>query len=750
MEGLELDNPMAERLQFHLAKISAWCCQRWSAQAEAAQEASRQAKETEDKELLPRCRIRLAYELFSLVKRLWGGEIPVRVSNIARLQEAFSAVYMHPERIPGSWEGLPLQLPAAGEQQEQQVPRLCRGPDGGFLLTAGEGAAGAPKDVTAAEVEKALGFQTVIVAPAAGGAAVAETDKEEGPGRFLEAVVAAAKDAAESKPSAEEQGKDGEGEEEEEAVEYRPIRCLLLPPQGPPAAPQFLYDCLVLVHSQDYLSRIARLSAAAATTTTITAVAKGVGGSGGAASAASAAAASGAASAASASAANTRPPSSTGLGQDNPSTQAPSPVPMDVAHSGGAGAGAGAGAGQKKASPGKGKAGSGSGSAMVVPWWDEVMHGDACAPPQVAPGAFAAAVQAAARVCKAIDLLMLADPATEAEQAGELETGHRAANAACLVECAGHVAGRYGSQGQVRESWRGREIGRGGHGVMCDLGSTISPSAPANHLTTPMSHKQEAAGGAGGGGHGLINLAVVGLMHARVAWGVRKIAVVDLDPREFGQGTDEILKGDTVAFYASVHVKPAPGGERERGRALPKDAATTTRVFCSLPRKDGAGGNGSGAFRRHVSKAVIPALETMYPELIILSLPADAAALRLAGLEAADVEWAAREIDAVARRLCVGRLVSLVASPASLVGGGEEEQEADRKVLSAHLRGLARWSKQQVGEMDMEEDEDEEEEEDDNDEEGAEGGEAAGGKNEDGRTEDKVRPGQGKGGRKRG
>ncbi len=649
MEGLELDTPLAERLQFHLAKVSTWCCQRLSDHKESQGQGQGQSQERQDdRELAPRCRIRLAYELFYLVKRLWDGEIPVRVGNIAKLQEAFQSVYMQPERSPLHWEGLPLAFPDAGSTQEQQqkqqsaAPRLCRGRDGAYQLKAGEGAgaegegAGAgATDVTVAEVEKALAFQTVIVAPAA--------DDDD---RSVEAVLAAAKEAAAARPAA------GAEAERNEGVEHRPLRCLLLPPQGQgrQGVPQFLYDCLVLVHSQHYLSRVASLSAAAAAA----AVSKAAGGGGAAAGAA----------------ANTRPPSSAS-NVDNPSTQAPSPLPMEVAQDD---AQTAAAATHKKPSPTKGKAsggGGGGGGGMVVPWWEEVVKGDPHAPPQVAPGAFAAAVQAAARVCKAIDLVILADPATEAEQGSEVETGHRGANAACLVQGAGHVAGRYGSSGQ------------------------------------------EAAAA---GGHGLINLAVVGLMHARVSWGVRKIAVVDLDPRQYGQGTDEILKGDNCAFYASVHTKPPPLAGFHQP---PRDIATATRILCSLPRKStdstsasasaSAGASASAArsvraaFRRHVSKAILPALEAMFPELILLSLPADEPALRLAGLDASDVSWAAREIDAVARRLCVGRLVSMVEAPASLLLGAEEEEvkeaaaAADRKILAAHLRGLTHWTSQQQG-----------------------------------------------------
>ena len=51
----------------------------------------------------------------------------------------------------------------------------------------------------------------------------------------------------------------------------------------------------------------------------------------------------------------------------------------------------------------------------------------------------------------------------------------------------------------------------------------------------------------------LINNVVMGLTHARLRWGIRRVAVVDIDAH-FGNGTAEMLRHDPEAFFGSVHL----------------------------------------------------------------------------------------------------------------------------------------------------------------------------------------------------
>ena len=117
-------------------------------------------------------------------------------------------------------------------------------------------------------------------------------------------------------------------------------------------------------------------------------------------------------------------------------------------------------------------------------------------------------------------------------------------------------------------------------------------------------------------------------MYARVTWGLRKVAVVDLDLRHYGKGSDEILKGDHSALYISVHFKAATDAG-----ATPKDRVEANRVLLTLrPRAEHV----RATFRSYVRDNVLPALEAFVPELVLLSTNADAGALQ--GLDAA-VRW---------------------------------------------------------------------------------------------------------------
>ena len=50
------------------------------------------------------------------------------------------------------------------------------------------------------------------------------------------------------------------------------------------------------------------------------------------------------------------------------------------------------------------------------------------------------------------------------------------------------------------------------------------------------------------------------MQHARLAWGVRRVAVVDIDVH-FGNGTCELLREDRDAFYGSVHMATGTCGD---------------------------------------------------------------------------------------------------------------------------------------------------------------------------------------------
>lgn len=69
----------------------------------------------------------------------------------------------------------------------------------------------------------------------------------------------------------------------------------------------------------------------------------------------------------------------------------------------------------------------------------------------------------------------------------------------------------------------------------------------------------------------------MGLMYSHVVWGVRKMALLDLDLRQHGMGTDELLQNNHHAFYASIHVS------QDDNEHVQEDMNEDTRLLLSLP-----------------------------------------------------------------------------------------------------------------------------------------------------------------------
>jgi acetoin utilization deacetylase AcuC-like enzyme len=149
----------------------------------------------------------------------------------------------------------------------------------------------------------------------------------------------------------------------------------------------------------------------------------------------------------------------------------------------------------------------------------------------------------------------------------------------------------------------------------------------------------------------LFNNIAIGAMHARVVYGLKRIAVVDFDVHH-GNGTQDIFFDHPELFYASTHqmpLYPGTGHESERGNA-------GNILNCPLRP-----GSGSAEFQAVYTQSVLPALEAFAPEFIFISAGFDAhRADPLANLNLSeeDFGWVTREICAVAARVCEGRVVS--------------------------------------------------------------------------------------------
>jgi len=171
----------------------------------------------------------------------------------------------------------------------------------------------------------------------------------------------------------------------------------------------------------------------------------------------------------------------------------------------------------------------------------------------------------------------------------------------------------------------------------------------------------------------LVNNAAVGALHARAAHGHQRIAVIDFDVHH-GNGTQEMFWDDSEAFYASTHqypFYPGTGGRRERG-------AHNNIVNVPL-----AAGDRSDVFRAGFTDEILPGLTAFRPDFLVISAGFDAHRddpLGQLRLGEADFAWATAALMDVARKLCGGRVVSV------LEGGYNLDALAD--CVTAHVETL--------------------------------------------------------------
>jgi acetoin utilization deacetylase AcuC-like enzyme len=171
------------------------------------------------------------------------------------------------------------------------------------------------------------------------------------------------------------------------------------------------------------------------------------------------------------------------------------------------------------------------------------------------------------------------------------------------------------------------------------------------------------------------NNAAVAAFHARAAYGLRRIAVVDFDVHH-GNGTQDIFGPDPDLFYASSHQSPCYPGT---GMAWESGCAGNVVNMPLAPRSEGP------EFRAAWADRILPALDAFAPELLIISAGFDAhgadplAQLRL---YVPDFIWVTEALLAVADRHCPGRVISL------LEGG--YDLDALAMSAAAHVRSLMR------------------------------------------------------------
>ncbi len=151
----------------------------------------------------------------------------------------------------------------------------------------------------------------------------------------------------------------------------------------------------------------------------------------------------------------------------------------------------------------------------------------------------------------------------------------------------------------------------------------------------------------------LFNTAAVAAAHARAAWGLARVAVVDFDVHH-GNGTQAIFSSEAGLFYGSSHQHPCYPGTGFAG-----DRGVADNIF-NVPLAPGTGGSEFSAGWHDI---LLPALDAFAPELLIVSAGFDAHRLDpLAELQLDDADFAdiTRALTALAARHCVGRVVSVL------------------------------------------------------------------------------------------
>ncbi|WP_430913804.1 histone deacetylase family protein [Methylobacterium sp. sgz302541] len=162
----------------------------------------------------------------------------------------------------------------------------------------------------------------------------------------------------------------------------------------------------------------------------------------------------------------------------------------------------------------------------------------------------------------------------------------------------------------------------------------------------------------------LFNQAAIAARHARKAYGVSRVALVDWDVHH-GNGSQDIFWDDGDVMYASTHqmpLFPGTGAASERGS---KDTIVNVPL---RPNDDGA------VFREAFEKGVLARVDAFAPDLVLISAGFDAhhldplANLRL---DETDFGWATRKLMELADRHAGGRLVSVLEGGYSLEGLGK-------------------------------------------------------------------------------
>lgn len=166
----------------------------------------------------------------------------------------------------------------------------------------------------------------------------------------------------------------------------------------------------------------------------------------------------------------------------------------------------------------------------------------------------------------------------------------------------------------------------------------------------------------------VFNNIAVGARHALDAYGLERIAIIDIDCHH-GNGTESIFESDGRVLYASSYQYPL--------FPYPDPGASHDNIV-HMPLEKGAKGE---EFRAAYERDLFPALEAFKPQLIMISAGFDALAEDPMGqlrLKEEDIVWVTQHLLDIAERHCGGRIVSVLE-------GGYNTDATGRAVFS-HLK----------------------------------------------------------------
>lgn len=198
----------------------------------------------------------------------------------------------------------------------------------------------------------------------------------------------------------------------------------------------------------------------------------------------------------------------------------------------------------------------------------------------------------------------------------------------------------------------------------------------------------------------LLNNIIIGAYYARIKYGHRKFAVIDIDAH-FGNGTAEILEGDPHAFYASIHLQSEsptnPFFPSSPCCLLGEDCDEPNRVFVNVFPSEVPRAlivfarnrlRGREGFREAFITRVIPRLKAFQPDFIFISSGFDGSSTDPVGgqlgLLPQDFHAMVQELRVCAENMCGGRLVSV------LEGGYDVSSRTNGLAVAAeaHVKAL--------------------------------------------------------------